>query len=245
MAQNVYDDEDFFVAYAALERSRFGLGAMPEWPAMRAMLPLLGGARVVDLGCGYGWFCQWAAAAGARSVLGVDVSERMLERARSATAATDPITYARADLDVVELEPGSVDVAYSALALHYLTDIDRLFRVVADALVPGGRFVVSCEHPIFTAPRQPVFVTGPDGHEVWQLDQYLVEGERIRDWLAPGVRKHHRTLSTYVTTLLAAGFELTDLVEWTPTDDDLVTHPDWAAERERPMFLLLGATRRA
>ena len=37
----------------------------PEWPDLEAMLPPLSGLRVLDLGCGYGWFCRWARAAGA------------------------------------------------------------------------------------------------------------------------------------------------------------------------------------
>jgi 2-polyprenyl-3-methyl-5-hydroxy-6-metoxy-1,4-benzoquinol methylase len=54
------------------------------------------GLRVVDLGCGFGWFCRWAREQGAARVLGLDVSENMLARARAATADAD-ITYAQVD----------------------------------------------------------------------------------------------------------------------------------------------------
>lgn len=47
------------------------------------MLPALQGKRVLDLGCGYDWFCRWAAEAGAARVLGVDVSEKMLAQANA------------------------------------------------------------------------------------------------------------------------------------------------------------------
>src|ERR671932_1350226 len=121
MAQNVYDDEGFFAAYASMPRSVHGPDAAGEWPAVRSMLPPLTGLRVVDLGCGFGWFCRWAAAQGAASVLGLDLSERMLERAVRETA--DPrITYRRADLDAVDLGAAEFDLAYSSLALHYLSD---------------------------------------------------------------------------------------------------------------------------
>jgi 2-polyprenyl-3-methyl-5-hydroxy-6-metoxy-1,4-benzoquinol methylase len=85
MAQNIYDDEVFFKANSHLERSLNGLEGAPEWPALRAMLPELAGLRVLDLGCGFGWFSRWAAESGAASVLGIDLSERMLARARSDT----------------------------------------------------------------------------------------------------------------------------------------------------------------
>ena len=240
MAQNVYDDAGFFSAYGRLPRSVDGLDAAPEWPALRAMLPPMDGLRVVDLGCGYGWFCRWAVEAGAESVLGVDLSERMLERARA--DFVDPrITYRHADLDELELDADAFDFAYSSLTLHYLVDVDRLFAQIARSLTPGGRFVFSCEHPILTAPSAQAFVDGPNGR-VWALDQYQVEGERVTNWLADGVVKQHRTITTYFTALRRAGFDVTDLVEWRPSDDELAQHPDWAAELDRPMFLLVGTS---
>src|SRR6478609_2672615 len=98
MAQNIYDDDEFFVAYSQLRRSVEGLDGAPEWPALQAMLPPLAGLRVVDLGCGFGWFCRWAAGEGAATVSGIDLSNRMLERARTLTG-DERISYERQDLD--------------------------------------------------------------------------------------------------------------------------------------------------
>ena len=64
MTQNIYDDESFFAAYAQLPRSVDGLDGAGEWPRLRTLLPPIEGARVLDLGCGYGWFCRWAREAG-------------------------------------------------------------------------------------------------------------------------------------------------------------------------------------
>jgi 2-polyprenyl-3-methyl-5-hydroxy-6-metoxy-1,4-benzoquinol methylase len=85
MAQNIYDDPGFFEGYSRLARSVEGLAGAPEWLALRAMLPAMRGLRVVDLGCGFGWFCRWAREQGAARVLGLDLSEKMLARARAAT----------------------------------------------------------------------------------------------------------------------------------------------------------------
>jgi 2-polyprenyl-3-methyl-5-hydroxy-6-metoxy-1,4-benzoquinol methylase len=60
MTQNIYDDEVFFVGYSQLPRSIHGLDGAPEWPALRSMLPAFAGHRVLDLGCGFGWFSRWA-----------------------------------------------------------------------------------------------------------------------------------------------------------------------------------------
>ena len=59
------------------------------------------------------------------------------------------------------------DLAYSSLTLHYLADLPRFLGVVHDALVPGGAFVFSAEHPVLTAPSHPGFVDGPGGGPVW------------------------------------------------------------------------------
>ena len=69
MAQNIYDDPEFFERYSRLDRSVEGLAGAPEWPALRALLPDLRGLRVVDLGCGFGWFCRWAREQGAARVI--------------------------------------------------------------------------------------------------------------------------------------------------------------------------------
>lgn len=242
MAQNIYDDEGFFAEYGRLPRSSQGLTAAPEWPALRAMLPSMHDLRVVDLGSGLGWFCRWAAEQGALSVLGLDLSERMLATARAATTAPH-VTYERCDLDHLELPAASFDVAYSSLTLHYLADLTGFLDAVYRTLVPGATFVCSLEHPVFTAPSHPAFVPDDDGSPRWPLDGYFAEGERTTDWLAPGVRKHHRTVATYLGALLDAGFALTSFVEWCPSPADLAEHPEWAPERERPAFLLLAATR--
>src|SRR5271168_4178471 len=122
MAQNIYDNPEFFEGYSKLGRSVEGLDGASEWPNLRAMLPDMRGLRVLDLGCGYGWFCRWAREHGATSVLGIDVSEKMLERARASTA--DPaISYIRADAETLNLAPAVFELAYSSLALHYIDDL--------------------------------------------------------------------------------------------------------------------------
>jgi SAM-dependent methyltransferase len=238
VTQNIYDDANFFAGYARLGRSVQGLEGAAEWPAMRALLPALRGLRVLDLGCGYGWFCRWAAAQGAARVLGLDVSEKMLARAQ-ADGADPAIAYARADLERLDLGGEVFDLAYSSLALHYVADLDGLVRRVHAALVPGGRLVFSIEHPIFMAPRKPGWAA--DG--TWPVDAYLSEGPRRTEWLGSEVVKQHRTLGTTLTLLIRAGFAVSHVEEWAPTDAQIAARPELAKERDRPMFLLVAAQR--
>ena len=99
MKENKYDDSVFFEQYSHMPRSEQGLSAAGEWPALKALLPELAGKRVLDLGCGFGWHCRYAAEHGAARVLGTDLSQRMLERAR---AHRDSHTYVAENMEQLE-----------------------------------------------------------------------------------------------------------------------------------------------
>jgi SAM-dependent methyltransferase len=239
LAQNIYDRPEFFDGYSRMDRSVRGLDGAPEWPAIRTLLPELRGKRVVDLGCGFGWFARWAMSQGAAGVLGVDLSENMLSRARAETA--DPgVRYLRADLESLELPREAFDLAYSSLALHYVEDFGRLVGGVFRALAAGGRFVFSSEHPIYMASTSPGWLTD-DGRRTWPVDHYAIEGPRVTDWLAKGVRKQHRTLGATLNSLIDAGFAIRRVVEWSPTPEQLVAQPSLADELDRPMMVLVAA----
>src|SRR5579862_1192137 len=169
MAQNIYDNDEFFAGYARLPRSIEGLAGAPEWPCVRALLPDLRGRKVLDLGCGYGWFCRWAREAGAAEVLGIDVSEKMLARARADTGDA-AITYRRADMETLALPADAFDLAYSSLALHYVENPSGLMAQVFGSLVRGGSLVFSTEHPIFSAPAAPKWSLDTTGRKIWPLN---------------------------------------------------------------------------
>src|SRR6185437_14836636 len=104
--------------------------------------------RVLDLGCGFGWHCRYARKEGARSVVGVDLSEKMLARAREATSDSG-IEYRRVAIEDIDFGPEQFDVVISSLALHYVERFDLVCQKEYRYLVAGGAFVFSVEHPVF------------------------------------------------------------------------------------------------
>ena len=242
MAQNIYDNPEFFAGYSQLRRQVHGLAGAPEWPAIRAMLPDLTGKRIVDMGCGFGWFARWAREQGAASVLGLDLSERMVERAKADT--TDPaIDYKIADLEALELPEASFDFAYSALAFHYIEDFGRLVRRVHRSLTSGSHFVFTIEHPIYMAAAHPRWWTDEEGRKTWPVNRYALEGERRTDWFAKGVLKYHRRVGTTLNSLIDAGFAIRHVEEFAPTAEQVAELPSLEEELERPMMLLVSAQR--
>ncbi|WAO96002.1 Methyltransf-11 domain-containing protein [Fusarium falciforme] len=248
MPQNIYDNGKFFAEYAALDRSVNGLGSAPEWPRMQSYLPDLKGLSVIDLGCGFGWFARWARKAGAEFVCGIDISQNMLDRAQAMT--DDPnIRYERGDMDSLMLPESCenrYEVAFSSLTIHYLAHLAEFAKHVHRSLKRGGLFVFSVEHPVYTAPSHPAFITDEaSGREYWPLDSYHKEGMRLTKWLIEGVEKHHRTVATYINTFLQAGFELTGFDEWRPTPEELKTYP-YSGHRvlQRPVYLVMAVRKK-
>jgi ubiquinone/menaquinone biosynthesis C-methylase UbiE len=241
MAQNIYDDPGFFAGYSQLRRSVHGLDGAPEWPAIRAVLPQVKGKRIVDLGCGFGWFARWAREQGAAHVTGFDLSENMIARAKAATADS-AITYTIADLEQLDLPEASFDFAYSSLALHYVVDLGRLLRTIHRALTPASHFTFTIEHPIYMAPAKPGWIE-IEGRKVWPVDSYAAEGPRVTNWLAEGVVKQHRTLGTTINALLTSGFAIRHVQEWSPTANDVTAKPALTDELERPMMVLISVER--
>lgn len=241
MAQNIYDDAAFFEGYGKLPRSRDGLAMASEWPSLQAMLPDPKGLRVLDLGCGLGYHCRWAAERGAASVTGLDISERMLTSARE-TCAGLPVEFRRADLETEDFGTDEYDLVFSSLAVHYLADFDSFCARVRRALKAGGTFGFSMEHPVFAARATPDFMTDAEGRMVGAVYQYLNEGKRLTNWIANGVVKYHRLISTTVNALQHAGLRLDQMDEWAATDEDIAAHPEWGKERYEPMFLLFSNT---
>ncbi|WP_395489349.1 class I SAM-dependent methyltransferase [Cedecea davisae] len=242
MTQNIYDDPAFFAGYATLDRSIKGLDGAPEWAKVKSMLPPLAGKQVLDLGCGYGWFCRYARDAGAEKVVGLDVSSLMLAKAREMTDGTG-IEYRQEDLSALRLPAESIDVAYSSLALHYLEDIQPLFTTLNQALVPGGKLVFTAEHPVYTAPLQQGWLKDQAGQRSWPVNHYQQEGERISNWFAEGVKKQHRKLATWINALIESGFIIEKLDEWGPDEEQIARNPGLAEEAERPMIFLLSASK--
>lgn len=243
MKQNKYDDSGFFANYSQMSRSIGGLNAAGEWPAFRALLPELRDKKVLDLGCGFGWHCRYAREQQARSVIGVDLSENMLERARAKTNDSG-IEYRRLAIEDIDFTAGEFDVVISSLALHYTEHFDIVCQKVHHCLVPGGTFVLSVEHPVFTALAAQDWYYGPEGEKLhWPVDDYHNEGPRQARFLDNDVVKYHRTLATHVNALIESGFRIEKLSELQPTQEMLAENPGMRDEIRRPIFLLIAAVK--
>ena len=240
MKENPYDNPRFFEKYSQMLRSSQGLEGAGEWRELEKLLPDFSGKRVLDLGCGYGWHCAYAAQHGAAAVLGTDLSEKMLATAQAKNGAPQ-ITYRRSAMEDLAFPDGSFDVILSSLALHYVRDFVPLVERIVRWLTPGGHFIFSVEHPVFTAYGSQDWYYGPEGEILhFPVDNYYYEGKRDAVFLGEHVVKYHRTLTTYLNTLLEQGLVLRHVVEPQPPEN-MLDLPGMQDEMRRPMMLLVSA----
>src|SRR5262249_12815031 len=124
-----------------------------EAPPMVALLRLIGdvtGLQLLDLACGHGRLARELARRGGR-VVGVDISEALLAKARAREAASPlQICYVDADVATPEALAGKiVDAVGCSFGLSDIDDLDGAIATVARVLRLGGFFAFSIVHPCF------------------------------------------------------------------------------------------------
>lgn len=238
---SIYDNEEFFSQYAQMSRSSQGLAGAGEWHQLKPLFPDLYGKKVLDLGCGYGWHCKFAAEQGAESILGIDLSEKMIAEATKQNS-DEHIIYRVCRLDEYDYPANAWDCVVSNLVLHYVEDLEAVFRKVHDTLKSDGTFLFNIEHPVFTAGVGQDWIYDNEGKPLyWPVDNYYLPGERTTNFLGCEVKKQHHTLTQILMGLLNAGFSIEAVVEAGPPEE-MMDIPGMADELRRPMMLLVKAT---
>lgn len=241
MKENKYDNLSFFNQYKKMLRSQKGLEGAGEWHALQKMLPDFTGKTVLDLGCGFGWHCRYAIENGAQSVTGINLSEKMLERAREINHLKG-IEYERKALEDVTFPAEKFDIILSSLTLHYIESFDVMAQNIYQWLKPNGHFVFSVEHPVFTAQGNQDWTYAEGGEKLhWPVDNYFAKGKRNTHFLGEDIVKYHRTLTTYMNSLLQQGFKIKEVIEPQPSDNMLEKFSEMKDELRRPMMLLISA----
>ena len=241
--QNIFDNEVFFEGYRALREREDNLNVLLEQPAMKKLLPDMAGKTVLDLGCGYGHNCVDFVNRGAIRVVGVDISEKMLEIAKSECA--DPkIEYKHMSMTDIENLGEKFDIIYSSLAFHYVEDFTTFAKTLANVTNNGGTLLYSQEHPIVTATMDGKghFNRDENGERIsYTFSDYNRAGKRNIFWYVDNVEKYHRPLGHIITALSKAGFMIEEVVEPLPEEWAVKKLPIIVKEYIKPNFLIIKA----
>jgi 2-polyprenyl-3-methyl-5-hydroxy-6-metoxy-1,4-benzoquinol methylase len=246
--QNIFDNETFFEGYKQIRKNDGNANDVFEIPALLSLLPDMKGKKVLDLGCGFGEHCVAYIRMGAERLVGLDISEKMLEVARKENS--DPkITYINMPMEDLgmlsdklgEDTEGMFDVVISSLAFHYIEDFEGVLKNIYSMLSTGGVFVFSQEHPLNTSHSGgDRWTRDDDGNKLFlNLKDYAVEGERESVWFVDDVKIYHRMFSTIINNLIDAGFVIEKMIEPIPDEEILKKYPSHADLRHKPDFMLI------
>jgi len=208
-------------------------------PVLLRMLGDVDGRRVLDAGCGNGYFSRMLARRGAE-VTGVEPASVLFNFAVHAEDA-DPlgIRYVQADLCELALpDPGEglgvpYDAVVASMVLPAVPDWTRAMRSCVRQLRPGGRFIFSVNHPCFEQ-----LAGSWREHGAYQVTEYLadyeIEGRYATDF--------HRPLSAYLNEVINLGCRIAEVAE--PGLDPQVAGADMDGEHpyvHLPNFLIVAA----
>jgi SAM-dependent methyltransferase len=242
-----YDDDSYAENYqeskTLLWRSRI------EDPSFLGLIGNVAGKTVLDFACGEGHFTRMLRAAGAGEVVGVDLSERMIELARQQEEASPiGITYQVDDARKPAPAP-HFDVVAAAWLLVYARNRDELAemcRGVASRLKPGGRFIT-----VITNPDVVEFGSKPDYrkyHFAVEAPAEPTEGAPIRIILQLSktdlpIENYYLPLSVYESALAEAGF--TNVRVHQPRLSVATEHDGdfWDEFMRYPLFVLIEGER--
>ncbi len=238
--QNVYDNKDFFENFRSSRDREVNFNDCIETPILLAMLPDLHGKEILDIGCGMGQHAKQYADMGAASVLGIDISEKMLEYAQEHNGAEN-ITYQRMAMEDIETVGRSFDLVTSSLVFDYIEDFAGLMRKISNLMKDDAEFVFSMSHPIVTAwdGAYDRYTRTETGERLYaNLRNYCVEGKRKVDWVVNGYECYHRTVSSLINALIGAGFVIEECQEARISDEMRQQYPAlFGGTIHRPEFI--------
>ena len=208
-----------------------------EIPATLSLLPdKLSTLKVLDAGCGSGLYAKKLAKDGAE-VIGVDISQVMIDIAKRETPEDLNIDYRVGDLYQLNKIANNIDLIICSYVLENIDDITSIFKEFYSVLKPEGICIFSISHPIRAmAVREKI-----EEKEIWKLENYFERGMRISDFgHGLKVKKYKRTISDYLMACIKAGFKIENFVEPQPIKDGETRDPAaYKIAMELPQLLVI------
>ena len=208
--------------------------AFYERPGVVSLLPDLRGARILDAGCGSGWYAEQLLDRGAR-VSAIDASGAMVDHARTRlekkAGASGRFDVRVADLtDKLPFDDRTFDGVVSPLVLHYLRDWRPTLREMHRVLGVNGWLLFSTHHPAADA-------------ELFETGNYFAIEHVVDHWDWVGrVEFFRRSLTEIISSVLESGFVIEKLVEPVPTAEFKSAEPEaWKRLMHQPAFLIIKA----
>lgn len=217
-------------AYAGKVDSR-PWNANYERPALVSLLPELNGLRVLDAGCGSGWYTEYFVTHGA-SVTAFDFNEDFVELTRSRAGRRANVFQADLSAPLDFAKDSEFDLIVCPLVMHYIKDWLPVFKEFHRVLASDGVLVFSTHHPFMD-------------WQYFKTENYYALDFLEDNWDIGRICFYRRPITDMSRDLQAAGFLIERLLEPQPTEEFRQINPkEYERLTRNPQFLLIRALKR-
>lgn len=201
-----------------------------ERPAMLALFPTLAGQRILDAGCGAGWYTEHFVNNGA-IVTACDAAPTFVKLTRARAGERARVVQADLNQPLTFAADAAFDLVVCPLTLHYVKNWEDVLAEFRRVLRAGGLLIFSTHHPFMD-------------WQLFEIDDYFATWLIEDDWQIGKVWFYHRPLTAITEALATAGFVIERLVEPQPTAEFRRVDPEgYERLSKNPWFLLIRARR--
>ena len=191
-----------------------------EKPAMYKLLPDLNGKSVLAIGCGTGEECAHLKSLGASKVVGIDVSEGLIEYARK---SYPDIEFHVMDMEQIKLDE-KFDFVYSSLVMHYVESWGKTLDSISAVMKDGATFLFSTHHPATWGAQRTRTENERTSLLGYKKQKKNQECEVVGDYLNTrkindvwfgnfDVSYYHRSLESIMADIFKSEFKIVDFAE--------------------------------
>lgn len=246
--QNIYDKKEFFDGYQNMREQQINANNLIEKPQMQEMLPkYVSGMTILDLGCGAGGLSKMLNDAGAKYVLGTDISKNMINEANK-IAVKGKLEFKVMAMEEIDQIHKKFDMVVSSLAFHYVKDFEKLIKDISNLLKPNGLLVFSQEHPmrvcrVYTNEQSKQ--VDIDGKHYFLISDYQNMGKRVYNWNGTNVEKYHRTIEYIINTLSNSNLNIEHIMPSYATQKAIKLVDKYKYQADLPYYLYIRAKKSA
>lgn len=177
-----------------------------------SLISPLKGKKVLDVGCGSGIFSMLMARAGA-NVIGVDISQKLLEIAGNRCNNLKRCKFANNDIELFLRKTNKkFNIILSMFSIMYFEDLNKIFKNFHNLMEKKGQLLISFPHPVRNmGMHEPI--------------DYFCKGCFKEKWVIGKIdKKYYFTFQDYINYLIDAGFEIKKIIEPNPPKNKTIMY---------------------
>jgi ubiquinone/menaquinone biosynthesis C-methylase UbiE len=213
------------------------------------------GKKIIDLGCGTGFFLREYIEAGADKSLGIDLDKELLELAEEymrEDVAMGKVVFMQGDATQLKnIGEKSFDIVLSVESIPNISDLKSFAKEVGRILAPGGKFVAVVNHPAFRVPKSSDWYFDKEKQKQGRVVYKYRTQHAIKIDMNPGTKNpkqkiftttFHRSFEEYMNTFAKAGLNfcfMKEIYSSKVSESGTRKKAEDEARSEIPLFLFL------